>query len=92
MQNNNEKKYEKKFYKALENIFTGAKIDGDGGFINLLSIKSKYYNKILEKFKKLVNENDTISQFKEDFFDHLFTFFERYFSESGSILFFRTAA
>ncbi len=34
---------EQKFYEALENIFTGAKIEGDSGYVNLLKIKEIYY-------------------------------------------------
>jgi len=34
---------EEKFYKALQDIFIGAKIKGQGGFVNLMRIKSDYY-------------------------------------------------
>ena len=37
---------EEKFYKALEDLFIGAKIEGEGGFVNLMLIKSSYYSKI----------------------------------------------
>ena len=37
---------EQKFYKALQDVFIGAKIEGQGGFVNLMSIKSKYYRNI----------------------------------------------
>nr|BAV59394.1 type III modification methylase [Candidatus Endomicrobium trichonymphae] len=88
MQNINEAK----FYQALENIFTGAKIEGDSGYINLLKIKSSYYKLILEQFKKDVNAESGIikDSFKEEFFDKLYSFFERYFSESGSVYFVKT--
>ena len=33
---------EQKFYKALQDVFIGAKIEGKGGFVNLMKIKSKY--------------------------------------------------
>lgn len=36
---------EKKFYDALENLFIGANIEGEGGYINLLKIKSTYFKK-----------------------------------------------
>jgi len=35
---------EQKFYKALQDVFIGAKIEGEGGFINLMRIKSGYYS------------------------------------------------
>ncbi len=46
---------ESKFYNSLESIFTGANIEGDSGYVNLLKIKSSYYKLILEQFKKDVN-------------------------------------
>lgn len=83
---------EKRFYDALENLFVGAKIEGEGGYVNLLKIKSEYYKKILEQFKKEVEEEQIITDsFKEEFFDKLYSFFEKYFSESGSVYFVKTA-
>jgi adenine-specific DNA-methyltransferase len=83
---------EKRFYNALEDIFVGAKIEGDSGYINLLKIKEKYYSKILDVFKENIQNDDIIKgNFKEEFFDHLYTFFNRYFSESGSVYFTKTA-
>lgn len=81
-----------KFYQSLENIFTGAEIEGDSGYVNLLKIKSKYYKIILEQFKKDVDNEPIITDsFKEEFFDKLYSFFEKYFSESGSVYFVKTA-
>ena len=82
---------EQKFYNALENIFTGAKVEGDSGYVNLLKIKEIYYHQILEKFKIEVSKNNLIEGFKEEFFDKLYSFFEKYFSESGSVYFVKTA-
>ncbi len=83
---------ENKFYKALENIFTGANIEGESGYVNLLKIKSSYYKLILEQFKKDVGKETIITDsFKEEFFDKLYSFFEKYFSESGSVYFVKTA-
>lgn len=83
---------EKRFYDALEDIFVGAKIEGDSGFINLLKIKEKYYSEILSVFKKEVEGcSDIQGSFKEEFFDKLYNFFYRYFSESGSVYFTKTA-
>ncbi|NLM20306.1 MAG: hypothetical protein GX207_00970, partial [Peptococcaceae bacterium] len=65
---------EKRFYDALENLFVGAKIEGEGGYVNLLKIKSEYYKKILEQFKKEVEEEQIITDsFKEEFFDKLYS-------------------
>lgn len=83
---------EQRFYNALEDIFVGAKIEGDSGFINLLKIKERYYSEILAQFKKEVDGCPEIEgNFKEEFFDKLYTFFNKYFSESGSVYFTKTA-
>jgi len=37
---------EQKFYKALQDIFIRAKIEGRGGFVNLMRIRANYYSKI----------------------------------------------
>lgn len=84
-------KNENKFYESLEKIFVGAEIAGEGGYVNLLAIKSKYYKKILSIFKKDVDSNVIIQTFKEEFFDRLYSFFEKYFSECGSVYFAQTA-
>ncbi len=39
---------EQKFYKALQDVFIGTKIEGKGGFVNLMKIKPNYYRKIEE--------------------------------------------
>ncbi len=83
---------EKKFYAALEEIFVGAKIEGDSGFVNLLKIKEKYYSSILNRFKEDIYQCDEIKDsFREELFDKLYSFFEKYFSESGSVYFVKTA-
>ncbi|NSW45793.1 MAG: site-specific DNA-methyltransferase [Bacteroidales bacterium] len=79
---------EQKFYNSLQDIFIGAKIEGQGGFVNLMKIKSNYYSKIekilKEDIEKALNQYPT---FREELFDKLYTFFNRYFTESGSIYF-----
>ena len=80
---------EQKFYNALKDIFVGAKVEGESGFINLMRIKSRYYEKgvfpkLQEDIKKAI---EPFPEFKEELFDKLYTFFQRYFSESGSIYF-----
>ena len=41
-----------KFYSALKDLFVGAKLDGQGGYVNLMNIKTEYFNII----KKLIEE------------------------------------
>ncbi len=80
---------EQEFYKALRDIFVGAKVEGESGYINLMRIKSRYYEKgVFPKLQKDIEQTlEPFSQFREELFDKLYTFFNRYFSESGSIYF-----
>ncbi|MBU4503002.1 MAG: hypothetical protein KKA79_10490 [Nanoarchaeota archaeon] len=80
---------EQKFYNALKDIFVGAKVEGESGYINLMRIKSRYYEKgVFPKLQEDVEEAvKPFPDFKEELFDKLYTFFHRYFSESGSIYF-----
>jgi len=79
---------EKRFLDALELLFTGAEVDGDSGFVNLMRIKRKYFQSIRPQLMAEIDkraEKDT--SFREELFDKLYTFFSRYFCESGSIYF-----
>ncbi len=64
-------------------------VEGESGYINLMRIKSRYYQNGV--FPKLQHDIDTalvpFPEFREELFDKLYTFFSRYFSESGSIYF-----
>ncbi|PHJ14287.1 DNA methylase [Fervidobacterium sp. SC_NGM5_G05] len=84
-------RYEKEFYDTLKDLFIGEEIEGKSGYINLMKIKSNYYSKIVQpELQQLIeNEliNNNIQAFKEELFEKLYTFFKRYFSESGSIYF-----
>ncbi|MBU4228154.1 site-specific DNA-methyltransferase, partial [bacterium] len=80
---------EQKFYDTLKDIFVGAKVEGESGYINLMRIKSRYYEKgVFPKLQKDINEAlNPFPNFREELFNRLYTFFNRYFSESGSIYF-----
>jgi len=80
---------EQKFYDTLKDIFIGAKVEGQSGFINLMNIKSRYYEEgVFSKLQKDIEDAlKPFPEFKEELFDKLYTFFNRYFSESGSIYF-----
>ena len=79
---------EQKFYAALKDVFVGAKIEGESGFINLMKIKSAYFEKVFAYLKKDVEDAlKPFPDFREELFEKLYTFFNRYFSESGSIYF-----
>ncbi|MCG2715912.1 MAG: site-specific DNA-methyltransferase, partial [Candidatus Marinimicrobia bacterium] len=79
---------EQKFYKTLQDVFIGAKIEGEGGFINLMRIKSSYYSQIEKLLKGDIDKAlGKYPKFREELFDKLYSFFNRYFTESGSIYF-----
>jgi adenine specific DNA methylase Mod len=79
---------EQKFYKALQDVFIGAKVEGESGFVNLMRIKSNYYSQIKKILQKDIEEKlKPCPNFKEEFFDKLYSFFSRYFTETGSIYF-----
>ncbi|MCS7205780.1 MAG: hypothetical protein NZ853_08785, partial [Leptospiraceae bacterium] len=79
---------EQRFFNTLRDMFIGAKVEGIGGFVNLMKVKSKYYEKIEQLLKKDVDEAlKKYPTFREELFDKLYTFFKGYFTESGSIYF-----
>jgi len=82
---------EQKFFDALKDIFIGAKVEGESGYINLMRIKSKYFEEgVFPKLQKDIDEALKAfpeSDFRNELFEKLYTFFNRYFSESGSIYF-----
>jgi len=82
---------EKKFYNSLKNIFIGAKVEGVSGYVNLMRIKARYFEKIEDHLKRDIEEKlKNYPNFREEFFDKLYSFFNRYFTQSGSILFKKT--
>ncbi len=77
---------EQKFYSLLQDLFIGAKLEGDSGYVNLMNIKTDYFNKIRDKIKAEVKKkfgNDS----PEDLYEKLYTFFDSYFSDGGAIFF-----
>jgi len=76
------------FYDKLKDIFIGAKIEGNSGFVNLMKIKSSYFDVVFKELKKEIDEKlKEFPDFKEEMYGKLNTFFSTYFSESGSIYF-----
>ena len=79
---------EKRFMDALEAMFTGAEVDGDSGFVNLMRMKHSYFRSISPKLMEEIDHRaEPETSFREELFDKLYTFFNRYFCESGSIYF-----
>ena len=79
---------EQRFFQTLEDLFIGAKIEGVGGFINLMKIKSNYYTKLKSCLEKDIDCALTqYPDFRDELFDKLYSFFHRYFTQNGSIYF-----
>ncbi len=82
-------KPEQKFVKALKDVFIGAQIEGESGFINLMRIKSRYFEEGVFPYlmEDIAQALAPFPEFREELFEKLYAFFHRYFSESGSIYF-----
>lgn len=80
---------EQKFLNALRDVFVGAKVEGESGYINLMRIKSRYYEiGVFPRLQQDIHEAlKPFPGFREELFEKLYDFFHRYFSESGSIYF-----
>ncbi len=79
----------KQFFEVLRNIFIGAKIEGNSGYVNLMRIKSRYYQSLETQLYGDINAAlEAVGRdFEEELYNKLYTFFRKYFSESGSIYF-----
>ena len=77
---------EQQFYSLLQDLFVGAKLEGDSGYVNLMNIKTDYFTKIREKIKSEV-KNKFGNNSPEDLYAKLYTFFDSYFSDGGAIFF-----
>ena len=79
---------EQKFLKALKDVFIGAKIEGQSGYVNLMHIKSRYFESIFPILMHDIDEKlKGNTDFREELFEKLYFFFSRYFNETGSIYF-----
>lgn len=82
------KQNEDLFFSKLKEVFIGAEVEGESGFINLMRIKSGYFDSVIDQLMNEINEKTRdFPDFREEMYDKLYTFFKTYFSESGSIYF-----
>jgi adenine specific DNA methylase Mod len=77
---------EQKFYSALRDLFVGARLEGQSGYVNLMNIKTEYFEKIRNLIRQRIEEEFNEDE-KNDLFDRLYTFFDSYFSDGGAIFF-----
>ena len=48
---------EQKFFEAVKDVFVGAKVEGESGYINLMRIKSRYYERgVFPKLQKDIDD------------------------------------
>ena len=88
----NSQQSEKLFFDKLKDIFVGVKVEGKGGYINLMRIKSQYFDKVFSEIQSVLAEwkmehPDVFTDGGKEMFSTLNTFFKSYFNESGSIYF-----
>jgi len=77
---------EQKFYSALKDLFVGARLEGQSGYVNLMNIKTGYFEKIRNLIRERIEEEFNEDE-KDELFDKLYTFFDSYFSDGGAIFF-----
>ena len=61
---------EQKFFNALKDIFVGAKVEGESGYINLMRLKSRYYEKgVFPKLQEDIQKaTEPFPEFREELF------------------------
>ncbi|MFW9777663.1 MAG: site-specific DNA-methyltransferase [Candidatus Heimdallarchaeota archaeon] len=80
-----------RFYNALRDLFIGADVEGISGYIHFMKIKSRYFENVFRSLHQDIdNRLMEFPEFQEEFFDKIYSFFKRYFSETGSVYFRRT--
>ena len=48
----------KRFFDALKNIFIGVPVEGESGYINLMRIKARYFEEVIEpRLREKVDES-----------------------------------
>jgi len=82
-------KEKSKFWSILENLYAGAKPDGESGYVNLIQKKREYFTDFVKpKLEEYVNQRiKDFPEFEEELYNKLYTFFEPYFSDTGSVFF-----
>jgi len=82
-------KNEQRFYSALKDIFIGEEIQGKSGYVNLMNIKKQYFDKIQYFIGEEVTKTIEFDA-REELYEKLYTFFDSYFNETGTVFFSNT--
>ena len=65
---------EKRFLDALGSLFTGAEVEGDSGFVNLMRIKHSYFKSLRSTLMETIDRRaEPKTAFREELFDKLFS-------------------
>lgn len=77
-----------RFFEVLEDTFVGEKIEGRGGYVNLLSVKSDYFSKrVRPELERLIEDGAGGSpELREEILDKLYDFFHKHLNETGTPL------
>lgn len=84
---------EELFWDTLQNLFVGVPVEGESGYINLMRLKTRYFQCAMRPALQdyITEQLREFPDFREELFDKLYTFLKRYISEeTGSIGFFFT--
>lgn len=81
---------EQRFYSKLKDTFVGEKIKGDSGYVNLMNLRQKYFERIEPHIKESVNKKIKTDGAREELYDKLYTFFDAYLNETGTVFFANT--
>ena len=84
---------EEQFWHTLQNLFVGVPVEGESGYINLMRLKTQYFQRAMRPALQafIAEQLREFPEFREELFDKLYTFLKRYISEeTGSIGFFFT--
>jgi adenine specific DNA methylase Mod len=82
-----EERSEQRFYSKLKDAFVGEKIKGDSGYVNLMNLRQQYFEKIEPFIKESVEEKVEADGAREELYDKLYTFFDAYLNETGTVFF-----
>lgn len=78
--------YEQRFFSALKDTFIGHPIKGKSGYVNLMAIKANYFADI-EPYIQAEIESKIEAGFREELFEKLYSFFDCYLNETGTVFF-----
>lgn len=78
--------YEQRFFSALKDTFIGQPIKGKSGYVNLMDIKAQYFSEVEPYIQESI---DAVieSDYREELFEKLYTFFDCYLNETGTVFF-----